>query len=946
MADTPDYKSTLNLPQTAFPMKAGLAQLEPKLLAQWEAQELYAKILAANAGGPRFVFHDGPPYANGHLHIGHFLNKILKDIVVKFHNQQGMLCDFVPGWDCHGLPIELGVDKELGSKKREMDKVQIRQACRAYAERFVDIQREEFKRLGVLARWDEPYLTMSHGYEAQTVRELAQFVRAGVVYRGKKPVHWCMQDRTALAEAEVEYEEHRSPTVYVAFPAASDLGALAPALAGKPVSFVIWTTTPWTLPANLAIAVNPGFTYVAYQLGERVLVIAKDLLLKVLGEIAPDELAVRDVKLPAGEGETALSAAALKEPAKILAYLDGKSLEGLKYRHVFADRESPVILGDHVTLEAGSGLVHTAPGHGMDDYLVGLSYGLPVFAPVDAAGRFTEEAGEWAGQKIFDANPAIVAKLQALGALLSDPASSITHSYPHCWRCHKPVIFRATDQWFVGMDGEGQLRARCLEEIEKVEWIPRWGRDRIHGMLAGRPDWCISRQRTWGVPIPVLYCEAEGCNVEVLDPAVMDRVAGFMDTEGADAWYAHPASDFLAPGQACAACGGTRFRKEQDILDVWFDSGVSFAAVAAQRPNLGLPVDLYLEGSDQHRGWFHSSLMCSVATRGQAPYKSVLTHGFVVDDQGKKYSKSNPKYVPPEKLLAQHGAEIIRLWVAASDFRGDLHISDQGLQTLADGYRKIRNTLRYALSNLFDFDPTADAVPEAELLPLDRWTLGQLRALTADVRQAYAAYELHQVFHRVLDFCAGTLSATAFDINKDRLYTAKKTGRARRSAQTVLYAVAHDLVRLLAPVLSFTAEEAFGHLPGQKPESVFLAGLPEGGASLDPALDAELAQLFTVRSAVLGALEAARRDKVIGASLEARVSLTPTAALRPVLAKWSNELPGLFIVSQVQLTDADAEVIQVSVERAQGEKCPRCWTYELGLSAAQPVCRKCREALG
>ena len=939
-----DYKATLNLPQTNFGMKANLAQLEPKTLARWEEIGLYRKILEKNAGGPLFSFHDGPPYANGHIHLGHFLNKILKDLVVKFHNQQGELCDFVPGWDCHGLPIELKVDQELGSKKREMSKVQIRQACRAYAEKWVNTQREEFKRLGVLARWEEPYLTMSYDYEAQTVRELAKFVRAGVVYRGKKPVHWCMQDQTALAEAEVEYEEHESPSIYVAFPSTTDFGKLAPALAGKKVSLLIWTTTPWTLPANLAIAANPDFTYVAYDLQGRVLIIAKELLAKVLLDIAPDELTTKDVKLP-GSGESAFSAAVFKDASKILAYLDGKQLEGVKYKHILFDRESPVILGDHVTLEAGSGLVHTAPGHGMDDYIVGLKYGLPILAPVDASGRFTEEAGEWKGQKVLEANPAIIAKLHEKGALLSHPKASFKHQYPCCWRCHKPVIFRATDQWFVSMESR-DLRKKCLDEIEKVSWIPKWGHDRIHGMLANRPDWCISRQRTWGVPIPVLYCEAEGCHTEVLDADVMDRVAGFMEKEGADAWYAHDARDFVGD-RKCVKCGGTAFRKEQDILDVWFDSGVSYAAVAEKRPNLKVPVDLYLEGSDQHRGWFHSSLMCSVATRGHAPYKSVLTHGFVVDGQGKKMSKSAGNTLEPEKLINMYGAEIIRLWVAATDYREDIRLSDEILKTLTEGYRKIRNTLRYALSNLFDFDPAKDAVPESELLPLDRWALGQLRDLNAKVLDAYRVYEFHTIFHAVLEFCSNTLSATYFDINKDRLYTGKKNGKPRRSAQTVLHTIATDVLRLLAPILSFTADEAWGHLPGSKAESVFVAGVPDGKAAAHNAQeDAELAQLFEVRSAVLGAIEPLRRDKVIGSGLEAKVTLTPTAANRAVLEKWSKELPGIFIVSQVVLASGTADALGVKVERASGEKCPRCWTYEEGLPAdGSQVCHKCKEAL-
>jgi isoleucyl-tRNA synthetase len=623
--------------------------------------------------------------------------------------------------------------------------------------------------------------------------------------------------------------------------------------------------------------------------------------------------------------------------------LEGQQLEGQKYKHVFLDRVSPVVLGDHVTLEAGSGLVHTAPGHGADDYQVGLKYGLAVLAPVDAAGRFTDEAGaQWVGKKVFEANPEIIQVLVEKGALLNDPKSSFTHAYPVCWRCHNPIIFRATDQWFISMEKTG-LRKACLDEIEKVEWIPAWGKDRIHGMLAARPDWCISRQRTWGVPIPVLYCDR--CDTEIVDAAVMHKVADVMLGEGADAWYSHPPEDFLPQGFACK-CGNTAFRKENDILDVWFDSGVSFAAVAEQEPTMGLPVDLYLEGSDQHRGWFHSSLMCSVGTRGHAPYRTVLTHGFVVDERGEKFSKSKGNAIPPEKLIAEHGAEIMRLWVSAADYANDVRSGNNILKMLSDSYRKIRNTLRYALGALDGFDPGQHAVLDRDLLPIDRWALQQLQQVSQKVLAAYGRYEFHLVYQTVLEFSGSTLSATYFDIIKDRLYTRKKDGPERRSAQTALYAIASDLMRLLAPVLSFTADEAWAHLPGQKPASVFLAGMPTPAATLDAALEADFVRLLEVRAQVLPALEALRKDKVIGKGEEARVTLDgPAELLAFLFGQQRIGLPTLFIVSQVE-RGAVAEKLVVRGERARGGQCPRCWKYYEALPVGGAVlCAPCEEAL-
>lgn len=946
-----DYRGSVHLPKTAFPMKASLPEREPRQIARWEELRVYDRMTMRNAraGAERFVFHDGPPYANGHIHYGTILNKVLKDMVVKYANMSGKLCEFIPGWDCHGLPIELKTEESLGSKKREMSKVELRQACRAYAGRFIDIQRDEFKRMGVLARWDAPYLTMNYGYEAAIVRELATVAEGGYLKRGKKPVYWCVKDHTALAEAEVEYEDHTSPSIHVAFPLTSPLpGGKLP---GREVELVIWTTTPWTLPANLAICVHPEVTYLAYELDGRVLIVAQDLLTSFLAEIAPEELAVREVEVGNTSADAvskpAFSVAALREPAKILCYFQGKELEGLTYRHVLNGRVNPVILGEHVTTDSGTGLVHTAPGHGAEDYDVGRKYGLDVLSPVDAQGRYTEEAGAaLAGMQIFEANPKIIDTLVERRALLSDPRATISHSYPCCWRCKRPVIFRATPQWFISMSHEN-LRQRALDEVEKVRWIPKWGRNRIHGMLSARPDWCVSRQRAWGVPITVFYCEA--CDEAVVDPAAMRRVADVFEREGADAWFTHPAEDFLGADYACPKCGHAHFRKESDILDVWFDSGVSFAAVAGQERNLGLPVDLYLEGADQHRGWFHSTLLIALMTRGAAPYKSVLTHGFVVDGQGKKMSKSLGNFVPPEKNLKELGAEILRLWVASADYRDDIRVSQQILAGMTESYRKLRNTFRFALGNIFDFDPAVDAVPEEGMQAIDRWALARMRAATIKIRKAYESADFHVVFHTALDLCAVDLSAVYFDILKDRLYTAGKSSIERRSAQTALHSILVDLLRLLAPMLSFTCEEAYGHLPHKDEESVFLTGMPEARrAPGDEALLAEFDRLFAVRAEVQKALEKARQDKAIGASLEAAVTLRAAGETAALLERNRGLLEALFIVSQVDChrDEGVAGGLSVEVVRAAGLKCPRCWTYSEAIDGEHPVCPKCARALG
>ncbi|MBI3184492.1 MAG: isoleucine--tRNA ligase [Myxococcales bacterium] len=965
-----DYRGTVNLPKTDFPMKGNLQQLEPKMLSFWEEKQLFARLLERNSGKPLYVLHDGPPYANGHLHAGHALNKILKDIVVKYRNMAGSLCDFVPGWDCHGLPIEQAVEKRLRDRKvdrRALGREDFLAKCREYALEFVDIQREEFKRMGVLGRWAEPYLTLSFDYEAQELRELASFARQGFIYRKKKPVYWCIVDATALAEAEVEYEDHESPSIHVAFDTAEDLGKRWPQLAGKKVAFAIWTTTPWTLPANLAIAVHPELDYVFYELGPRVLCVAKELLGRFLADIrAEGHLLRREVAVPKPEAEAAaklaslppekLGGLALADPTRILAYAKGAELEGLTYRHAFYDRVSPILPAEHVTLEQGTGLVHTAPGHGQEDYELGLSRGLDIYNPVKNDGRFDETVGPLlAGKKVFEANALVVDLLVEKGALLNRKGESLKHSYPHCWRCHEPVIFRATHQWFISLEAN-RLRQRALEEIDRVKWVPRWGRERIYGMLTGRPDWCISRQRTWGVPIPVAVCER--CNEPLVSAELMEKVAQAVEKEGGGVWYREPLERFLPEGHACRKCGGRAVRKETDILDVWFDSACSFAAVAARRPNMKVPVDLYLEGSDQHRGWFHSSLLVGVGTRGRSPYETCLTHGFVVDGEGRKMSKSLGNVVSPEQIIKQYGAEVMRLWVASSDYRDDVRLSDQILKGLSEGYRKIRNTIRYALGNLYDFDPEKDAVPEGELLPLDRWAKGRLDQLVQKVRAAYEEYELHIVYHAVVDFCAMDLSAVYFDILKDRLYTAKASGRARRSAQTVLHQVARELLCLLAPVMSFTAEEAYQLLPGKKEASVFLAGFPEVKAPADPELMDTFEKLFAVRSEVQKLLEGARRDKLIGASADAKLVLSARGPAEELLRKNLSAVAALFIVSQVELVTtpsakaqrlslpafASSEVL-AEVLPADGQKCPRCWLYAVEVGKEAPVCRKCAEAL-
>ena len=928
-----DYKQTLNLPSTEFPMKANLARREPEQLKEWEQQELYKTIRKASKGREPFILHDGPPYANGHIHIGTALNKILKDIIVRSRQMAGFDAVYVPGWDCHGLPIEHNVDKELGDEKKSLTRSQVRKLCRTYAEKFIDIQREEFKRLGVMGDWAHPYLTMNYEYEAVIARECMKFGLSGDLTRSKKPIHWCFTCQTALAEAEIEYQDDATASIYVKFPLKDDLAADYPALAGKKVSVVIWTTTPWTLPANLAIALHPDFEYVAVDVGNgEVYVLARDLT-----DACMRTFGVRDYS--------------------ILTGLDPRRLERKCCRHPLYGRDSVIVLGAHVTLDAGTGCVHTAPGHGREDYEVGLQYGLDAYSPVDDQGRFTSDVDFFNGQFVFQANRKISAKLKEDGFLVSE--GSFKHSYPHCWRCKQAVIFRATPQWFISMDKTG-LRKKSLEAIDRVQWIPAWGRERIYGMIENRPDWCVSRQRAWGVPITVFYCEK--CEALLLDEDIIDRIYRLFAEHGADVWFEREAADILPPGARCRKCGHDRFVKEVDILDVWFDSGVSHAAVLEVRKDLRWPADLYLEGSDQHRGWFHSALLTAVGTRHRAPYKSVLTHGFVVDAEGRKMSKSLGNVIAPKQVIDKYGAEILRLWVSASDYREDIRISDNILSQLSDAYRRIRNTSRFMLGNLYDFSPETDAVPAGRMPEIDRFTLHKLQLLVEKARRAYDLYEYHTIYHALHNFCAIDLSALYLDILKDRLYTSPARSLERRSAQTVLCMLLDALARIMAPILPMTAEEIWRHMPAvpDKAASIHMALLPAPEAAR---MDAELAErwerLLQVRGEVTKALEEARVKKLIGHALDAAVTLSAGGELYEALAPHAAELRSLFIVSAAELLkdatlegaveSAEVKGLRIRVEPAAGPKCERCWVHEtsVGASAEHPtICDRCRTALG
>ncbi len=928
-----DYKKTLHLPSTAFPMKANLTQKEPEMLKFWEKIDAYTAMISANEGGERYVLHDGPPYANGHIHLGTALNKTIKDIIVKHRNMCGMKAEYVPGWDCHGLPIEHKVSQELRAKgKTDLPAVTVRKICRDYARKWVDVQRGEFKRLGVFGVWDEPYMTMNPSYEAATARELGNFMGAGSVVRSKKPIYWCNDCQTALAEAEVEYHDHSSPSVYVRFPLHdSGLAKLAPGVDVAHAYVVIWTTTPWTLPSNMAVAVHPEFEYVVVKVGGDFYVLAAELLESCAARFG-------------------------WEDKDIVARFPGAKLEGLTARHPFYARDSRLVTADYVTLDAGTGCVHTAPGHGREDYETGLRYGLEILSPLDDSGRFLPAVEFFAGMRVDEANPHIVAKLDELGHLLAK--EKISHSYPHCWRCKQPVIFRATTQWFVSME-RNDLRKKALRSIQNdVRWIPAWGRERIHSMIETRPDWCISRQRTWGVPIVALLCK--DCDEAWFEKDwVMGIVKKFEAHErGCDYWFEATMKEVVPQGLKCPHCGGTHWEKEDDILDVWFDSGTSFAAVAEQRKELTFPTDMYLEGSDQHRGWFHSSLLASIGTRGCAPYKSVLTHGYVVDGEGKKMSKSVGNVVAPQEIIDKYGADILRMWVSSENYQDDVRISDNILSRLVDAYRRIRNTMRYLLGNLGDFDPAKDAVAPAEMLPLDRYAMTLVDRVHARVQRGYTEFEFHRAYHALHNMCVTELSSFYLDIVKDRLYASAQGSLERRSAQTALWQIAMTFLTDIAPILSFTAEEAFGHLPEAihpgVPTVFAMRFAMDRGYLMDEAERHVWETVAAVRAEITKAIEPERKAGTVGHSLETAVTVHAREELLDDLRAEGADLAEICIVSQVVLeplesapagawTSEEVDGLKIGVAKAGGEKCERCWRFlELGTDPAHPtLCPRC-----
>ncbi|MDW7651283.1 MAG: isoleucine--tRNA ligase [Bacillota bacterium] len=923
MTEKKDYAPTLNLPQTEFPMRAGLPQREPGFLEQWEKMDIYHLVQESRQGRPKYVLHDGPPYANGDIHMGTAMNKVLKDIIVKHKTMAGYDAPYVPGWDTHGLPIEHQVVKTGKVKRSEVTPLEFRRHCRDYALRFLDVQREQFKRLGVRGDWENPYVTLKPEFEARQIEVFGEMANRGYIYKGLKPVHWCPQCETALAEAEIEYHEHRSPSIYVRFQVTDGKGKVA---AGD-TWFVIWTTTPWTIPANLAICLHPELSYVRVRTPEHGdLILAEELLGSVM------------------------------ETFKITGYtieekFKGADLEGIVCSHPLYKRDSQVILGEHVTLEAGTGCVHTAPGHGQEDYEVGLRYGLDIFAPMDHTGRFTKEAGRFAGVRYDEGNKQVGQALDEAGALMN--LSFIKHPYPHCWRCKEPVLFRATEQWFASVEG---FRKDALAAIKDVQWIPAWGQERIHNMIVDRHDWCISRQRVWGVPIPIFYCTA--CNKELINRDTIRAVADLFAKEGSDAWFARGAAEILPEGTTCPACNHGEFRKETDIMDVWFDSGSTHAAVLETTPGLTSPADLYLEGSDQYRGWFQSSLLTSVATRGRAPYKATLTHGWVVDGEGKKMSKSLGNVVAPEQIIKQYGADILRLWVSSSDFKSDVRVSPDILKQLAEVYRKIRNTIRYMLGNCHDFNPASDAVAYDSLDELDRYALHRLQALVERVSRAYNEFDFHVVFHAIHNFCVIEMSNFYLDVLKDRLYTSPAASTKRRSAQTVMHEILVTLVKLVAPVLTFTSEEAWGYLPGNREETVQLTLWPQvNDAYRDNQLAERWQKLLEYRDVVTRRLEEARKEKTIGGSLSAALNLYPDEEAYAALVPFKERLAELFIVSACTLHDAGADApaatpaekgLAVAVSPAAGEKCERCWTVDpgVGTQEAYPtLCPRCSETV-
>jgi isoleucyl-tRNA synthetase len=936
-----ELKATINLPKTAFPMKANLPQNEPKMLERWEQMGIYERIRQARQSQPKYILHDGPPYTSGPIHLGTALNKCLKDFIVKSKTMAGFDAPYVPGWDCHGLPIEIKVDKELGGKKLQMRPTDVRAECRKYAQKFLDLQRTQFKRIGVFGRFDRPYATMNPQYESIVLKTFFSFYENGFVYKGLRAVYWCMHDETALAEAEVEYENHTSPTVWVKYALLDDPTKLDPALAGKKVSTIIWTTTPWTLPASMAVAFHPNEEYVALESGGEVYIVASRL--------------AKDTAAKCG----------LADPRE-LAHFPGRKLERLHFQHPFLDRKILGVLADYVTMDTGTGVVHTAPSHGAEDFATGVKYGLDATSHVDEKGILRDGLPEYTGQYVFKANPIIVELLRKRGALLH--SESVEHSYPHCWRCHNPVIFRATDQWFISMETpmpggkskEDTLRTRTLEEIKKVKWDPAWGEERLSNMIQTRPDWCISRQRVWGVPIAVFLCE--GCGKPLNDHAVNQKVVELFKRAGADAWFTSESDTILPAGTKCPHCSGTKFEKETDIFDVWLESGASYLALIDDEPSYPWPSDLYLEGGDQYRGWFQSSLLCAMGTHGTPPYKGVVTPGWTLDEKGQAMSKSRGNDVDPVDIAGRLGGEIVRLWTASVDFREDVVGSETLMQRVAENYRAIRNNLfKNALGNLYDFDPQANAVPFEKLEALDQYMLRQTATLARDVRTSYTEFAFHKIYHRVNHFCVVDLSAFYFDVIKDRLYTYAADSAGRRSAQTALWRINEAMVRLLAPILSFTCEEVWQHLPkvADRLESVHLAEFPDTAEILGdksvPEQDAQQQQdwttLLAVREQAMKALEGERNSKRIGKSLEAQLVITAADSAYSVLARFKDQLRYLFIVSAVTLVQGSGNGsggVHVEVKKADGAKCDRCWNYSVhvGEDKSYPtICERCSAVL-
>ncbi len=928
-----NYSKTLNLPTTDFPMRARLSQKEVEILHFWQKQKIYQKIRKKGEGLPNYTLHDGPPYANGDIHLGQVLNKILKDAVIKYKTMRGFDAPFIPGWDCHGLPVEHQLFRELGISKNEISQLEFRRKAREYATHFVHKQAQEFKRLGVFGRWENPYLTMDPKYEAEIVKIFGILSQKGYIYRGLKPIHWCFNCQTALAEAEIEYKEKESPSVWVKFQVKDRLRFLP---SHAKVYLLIWTTTPWTLPANLGIALHPDLSYCFAQVKEDVFILAVDLVKKVKKETGMDEI-------------------------KILGAVKGKKLKGIKYTHPFMPRESEALLADFVTLQEGTGCVHVAPGHGEEDYELGRRHNLPVLSPVDDEGKFTSEVEELKGTGVFGANPLIIKKLKRDGYLLFD--GKIRHSYPHCWRCGSPLIFRATPQWFLRVDELG-LRSRSSQTVLKeVKWIPHQSRMRIKSMLEERPDWCLSRQRYWGVGIPVVYCQR--CSEAVIDEKIISNVETLTVKEGSDTWFKKRVEEMLPPGFKCPKCGEDKFRKEEDIVDVWFESGVSHQAVVEKEKSLRDPADLYLEGSDQHRGWFQSSLLTSMALKGRAPYQNVLTHGFVVDSQGRKMSKSRGNVVDPQKIVEDKGADILRLWVCLGDYTQDMRISDEILNYAVEVYRRMRNTFRFLLGNLYDFCLFQDILPLKKMREIDRWILSRLQSIIELSTVSFEAFKFHEAVHLVYNFADHDLSSFYFDVLKDRLYTFPAKSEERRSAQTALWHLLLNLTHLVAPILSFTSEEVWGYnkekglrseatskkqkaeLKNNLPESILLSAWPKKNAEMvDENLEKKWQQILKARNKVQKKMEEAREAKKIASSLEASVLIHGPVSLISLLESLGDGLKEVFIVSEVELTTAPE--IKIEVKRAEGRKCERCWNYSLrvGEDKEHPtLCERCLKVI-